>query len=540
MKNEFSRFLIFSGTLVATLLLNNCDSSTDPEVPNKAPSCSISAPSNNAAIELGTTAQIMVSASDTDGSIANVKISIDDVIAATLQASPYTYDWNTTGVATGPHNVKAVATDNGGLTCTSQITLNVAASNMAIVTTAEITAITATTATGGGNVTDDGGTPVTARGVVWGTMVAPTLDDNDGFTLDEDGVGSFSSSITSLVRVSNYNVRAYATNSAGTAYGDFKFFQTLPSAPTVTTRNITEIAAHVAAGGGEVTDDGGNPGVYSGIVWSTSHNPEYSNNEGYYFSPGGLLFDAPITGLNPMTKYYVRAYVTTHAQETYWYGEEKSFTTSAFMKQTGSFTDTRDNHQYNTVTISGQTWMAENLAYLPEVCPSTTDCGYWVYDYQGTDKAAAVATPNYATYGVLYHWETAQDVCPAGWHLPSNEEWVFLEVHLGMEISLTVGQNMRGTDEGGKLKETGIGHWDDPNEGATNVSGFTALPGGMRDSGNDTFFGEGRIGNFWTSTGIGNITYSRYLYNDSQQMGSQSFIIGQYGAIGFSVRCVKD
>ena len=154
MKNKIVLSITSIFVITVIMLLVNCGSSEE-EVPNKAPTCNISAPANNATVELGTTAQITVSASDTDGSIANVKISIDDVSATTLQSSPYTYEWNTAGVDPGQHNIKAVATDDGGLTATSQIILTVTA-NAPIVTTADITEITGTAAASGGNVTDDG------------------------------------------------------------------------------------------------------------------------------------------------------------------------------------------------------------------------------------------------------------------------------------------------------------------------------------------------------------------------------------------------
>jgi len=117
----------------------------------------------------------------------------------------------------------------------------------------------------------------------------------------------------------------------------------------------------------------------------------------------------------------------------------------------GSFTDSRDGNEYKTVTIGSQVWMAENLAYLPEVHNSTSDSGphYYVYGYDGTEVTEAKAyehTPGdndeyspggapikvYETYGVLYNWPAAITACPEGWHLPSDAEWKQLEMYLGM------------------------------------------------------------------------------------------------------------
>ncbi|HOR61199.1 MAG TPA: FISUMP domain-containing protein [Bacteroidales bacterium] len=138
-----------------------------------------------------------------------------------------------------------------------------------------------------------------------------------------------------------------------------------------------------------------------------------------------------------------------------------------------SFTDPRDNNTYRTVQIGNQIWMAENLKYLPSVVgPGTgskTNPYYYVYDYVGTNVDAAKQSAIYTTYGVLYNWEAAKTACPTGWHLPSDAEWTILTNYLGGEAVA-----------GGKLKETGTTHWNSPNEGATNETDFTALPGGNR------------------------------------------------------------
>jgi uncharacterized protein (TIGR02145 family) len=191
---------------------------------------------------------------------------------------------------------------------------------------------------------------------------------------------------------------------------------------------------------------------------------------------------------------------------------------------------------YNTITLYEQTWMAENLAYLPEVCTSDTDCGYWVYDYEGTDTAAAKATANFDTYGVLYNWEMASEACPTGWHLPSTDEWTIFEMSLGMSYwASTGGQIWPGTDEGGKLKEAGTSHWNSPNVGATNISLFSGLPAGQKSL-SDTFENLGSRTNFWTSFG-GNSTYHIRGLSSNQPQIFHNTYSGDYG---FSVRCLQD
>lgn len=176
----------------------------------------------------------------------------------------------------------------------------------------------------------------------------------------------------------------------------------------------------------------------------------------------------------------------------------------------GAFTDVRDGKIYKTVEIGGQTWMAENLAFK-------ADSGCWAYN----DSAIYVAT-----YGYLYDWETAKNVCPTGWHLPNGEiEWALLYFYLGNDSLV-----------GGKLKETGTTHWISPNEGATNETGFTALPGGARDN-NGSFTDIGGSSIWWSAT-EDDATGAYFLglfYNYSNVISSHLD-----KKFGFSVRCKEN
>jgi len=117
-----------------------------------------------------------------------------------------------------------------------------------------------------------------------------------------------------------------------------------------------------------------------------------------------------------------------------------------------------------------------------------------------------------------------QGVCPAGWHLPSDAEWTELTDYLG------------GTGAGGKLKETGTTHWNSPNTGATNETGFTALPGGNRN-GSGTFNSIGSNGDWWSATErYASSAWYRYMYNYSSYVSS----LDDFKEVGFSVRCVRD
>ena len=206
-------------------------------------------------------------------------------------------------------------------------------------------------------------------------------------------------------------------------------------------------------------------------------------------------------------------------------------------------TDSRDENTYSYKTIGTQVWMTENLAYLPSVVGpgtgSNSTAYYYVYGYDGTDVDAAKATSNYTTYGVLYNWPAAmsgaasssadpsgvQGICPTGWHLPSDAEWTTLTTYLGGE-----------SVAGGKMKEAGESHWTSPNTGATNESGFTALPGGYRYL-SGTFLNVGSYGSWWSSTqsNTDSAWYRSLLYYYSRV--NRNYYNKEYG---FSVRCLRD
>lgn len=197
-----------------------------------------------------------------------------------------------------------------------------------------------------------------------------------------------------------------------------------------------------------------------------------------------------------------------------------------------TFTDSRDGNVYKYIKIGNQVWMAENLRYLPSVSDpgifSAEMPTYYVYGYSGTSLAGAKGSFNYGAYGVLYNWAAAKVACPAGWHLPTNEEWTQLANYLG-------GKAVAGI----KLKETGKTHWQSTNTDVTNQTGFTALPGGFRDF-DGTFKSTGYRGYWWSAT-EGDELYSAWhihLSYNAGGLGMESFAYVKFA--GISVRCVKD
>lgn len=204
---------------------------------------------------------------------------------------------------------------------------------------------------------------------------------------------------------------------------------------------------------------------------------------------------------------------------------------------------------YNTVEIGSQCWMKENLNIGTKI-NSDSAVGYQQKNNGITEKYCFDNdTSLCAIYGGLYEWgeamlyettEGAQGICPNGWHIPTDKEWCTLAQYLD-ENSICGKYDFRSSIvAGGMLKEEGTEHWRSPNEGATNSSGFTVLPGGIRD-GNSGGFGElslGYWGEFWTSSQETEdyLAYSWGLQNSFAYLNHMY----ECEAHGISVRCLKD
>jgi len=186
-------------------------------------------------------------------------------------------------------------------------------------------------------------------------------------------------------------------------------------------------------------------------------------------------------------------------------------------KNRGTFTDERDGKVYKWVRIGEQVWMAENLAY---------DAGWGCWAYDENEK-------NVSKYGYLYSWETAQKVCPLGWHIPSDKEWAELAVYISKD---NLGNRQMGDDwkrVGGHLKATY--DWKLGGNGKDDY-GFSGLPGGYFSS-DGNFRNIGYYGYWWSAT-----DYNRYcswyyhLYYDNKNF----YRTGDNKDYGFSVRCIRD
>ncbi len=461
------------------------------------------------------------------------------------------YSSTMTGLDPGTtYYVKAYATNSAGTAYGQEETFTTISLSTPTVNTGNVYNITDVSATADGEVTDDGGGGITERGICYGTAASPTLSDN--IVTVEGDLGSFSADLAGLTPGTTYYYRAYATNSEGTGYGeqiDFKT-QSVPSLVTGTAYNITDVSATVEGG---LTDNGGDNIIEYGICYNTSPNPTESDNTA---TVSGDIdnFSADLTGLTPSTTYYYRAYAINTIGAGY--SDQLVFKTMSDI-----VTDI-DGNNYFTIIIGEQEWMAENLRVTSYSDGTSIDHiindADWAYTYTSNIGAYAVYPHEgieelnsendvLETFGALYNWyavETAK-LCPAGWHVPSDDEWTIMQDYLiengyNYDNSVTTGdrlaKSLASTTGWEPSTIEGVpGNTDYPEK--RNITGFSALPSGERDSDGD-FLNYSITGRWWASSLSIGETYAYYFYIDYDDRSAHlSYIIKSKG---YSVRCLKD
>lgn len=224
------------------------------------------------------------------------------------------------------YHVHAFATNDEGTSDGEDITFHTT-DGRPTVTTLGITGITETTATGGGNVTDQGYSPVTERGICWSTHSEPEISD---YTYPNGtGEGSYTGYMTDLTPDQTYYVRAYARNAQGLSYGEEVSFTATDGLPEVRTLDVTDITATSAKAHGEVTDEGASPVTERGICWSATNPIPTIADEHGDIGTGLGTYEVNLTNLTPGTTYYVRAYAKNNQSDEPVYGTSKSFDTEA-------------------------------------------------------------------------------------------------------------------------------------------------------------------------------------------------------------------
>jgi uncharacterized protein (TIGR02145 family) len=398
--------------------------------------------------------------------------------------------------------------------------VNIKTINLPTLSTYAIDQISSSGANSGGTVTSDGGSTITALGIVWDTATNPTIAlSTKASSTTSPSLGAFKSSMTGLKESTKYYVRAFATNSAGTSYGNELSFTTnayvVP--PVLSTYAVTEISSSGGVSGGVFSSDGNSSITARGVVWDTATNPTIALSTKTSDGTGAGSFKSSITGLKANTKYFVKAYAINSAGTSY--GNEVSFTTTAAV----SFT-------FNTVIgANKRVWMDRNLG-ATRVATSSTDVEAYGDLYQWGRGADGHQSRTSATITTLssadqpgngrfilapdkpIDWRSPQNnnlwqgvngtnnPCPSGYRLPTEAEWT--------------------TERDSWSPKTSVGAFASPLKlpMAGNRTGYDGL-----------IIKVGTIGYYWSSTDYG-LSFE----------GSYTSMSPYSRANGFSVRCIKD
>ena len=430
------------------------------------------------------------------------------------------------------YNVRSYAVNSAGTSYGNVVSFTTNPIVVATLVTEVITSITSATAVSGGNITADGGGVITARGICWSTSPRPTTTNFK--TVNGNGTGSYTSNLINLLPGTTYFVRAYATNEAGPSYGNELTFTASVIAPTLTTTQPTNIAVVSATSGGTITSNGGGSIIVSGICWATTTNPTTGDSK-TTDGTGTGSYASNLSSLNAGSTYYVRAYATNSAATSY--GIQFSFNTK--------IADV-DGNTYNTIKIGNQVWMAEDLKTTlfnsGSAIPVETDNTTWTnlttpaycwYDNNITYKN---------TYGALYNWYAASsgNLCPTGWHVPTDVEFNTLEINLGMPPAQANVWGWRLTTIGDKMKNTT--GWASGQNGS-NTSGFSALPGGYRHGPSGLFSAIGQSTYWWSSTADvpePSTGFERGWYRFIEGSNTDIYKASTTKAGGKFVRCLKN
>ena len=379
-----------------------------------------------------------------------------------------------------------------------------------------------------GTATFDSGYAITQKGICWDTAANPTLLKSIGHSQEGAGKGSFISSVANLIENKQYYYCAYATNEAGTSYGEVLVFTTNlnPVLPTVTTATATNITQTIATSGGNITSDGGATVTSHGVCWSAAQNPTISGSHTNDGSGTGV-FTSAISGLTANTTYYVRAYATNSVGTSY--GNEVIFTTLAWIcgssitinHVTGTVAPVTKTVTYGTVTnIPGEPakcWITSNLGadHQATAVDDATEASagwYWQFNrkqgYQYKTSRTPATTWDATNDNLSSTWEAAKDPCTielgTGWRIPTATEWN------NVDASWT--------------------NWTGPFGSALKLhaAGYLYYSVG-------SLTGRGSIGFYWSSTQAG-VTDGFILAfsNSSSTIGSN------VKAYGFTLRCVRD
>ena len=354
----------------------------------------------------------------------------------------------------------------------------------------------------------------------YGIVLTPTTNLISGYSDTEVSI-----SVIELNPGTVYHFRIKSANVLGVVYGGDVSFTTLGSVPSVTTKIASNITNTTATLNATVNANYLSTTVLFEYGLTTSYGTSIPAIQSPASGNNNIDVSVNITGLTLNTEYHFRLVATNELGATI--SSDMTFLTTV-NGLTGTVTDIEGN-SYQTIGIGYRIWMAENLkttkfnnnTNIPKdvdwtnlISPSYC----WYNNDEDTYKSI---------YGALYNWHTINTgkLCPIGWHVPCESEWEIMITYLG-------GSSIAG----GKLKEAGLIHWNYPNAGATNESGFKALPAGYRDY-NGGFAFIGYLALWWSLT-ENSETHAWYLYVVHDFANIVGYSREKHN--GYSVRCVKD
>jgi uncharacterized protein (TIGR02145 family) len=484
----------------------------------------------------------------------NTPTIADSTKAGTAASGSFTFVMNNLEENT-TYYVRAYATNSVGTGYGDVVTFTTPVNvTLPLLTTAAITSLTYNSATSGGTITADGGGVITASGICWSkTNNPPTISDSkvSGTT----ATGSFASVMTSLEENTTYYVRAFATNSAGTGYGNVVTFTTLVNItlPELTTATTTNISFTTATSGGTITTNGGAAITASGVCWSKTNNPPTIADSKISGTTASGSFTSAMTNLEQNTTYYVRAFATNSVGTGY--GNVVTLTTTADPNSV-TFIYNGASVTYGVITsaVTGRKWMDRNLG-ASRVATASNDRmayghlfqwgrpadGHQLVNFTSPTAGAGVngKTKTLATSDVpgnslfitpdntveqngvyVYDWRNDQNTnrwainsqgsCPSGWHVPTTAEW-------GAETgitNLTTGYNQL------KLTAAGFRYGDFDGSGRE---------GTVRSAGSFAWYWSSSV---WPS-GAGFSSFKSISSNESL-----TDLAGR--AYGMPIRCIKN
>ncbi len=372
--------------------------------------------------------------------------------------------------------------------------------------------------------------PVNGASFSSGDTIELTVDTDDvdgrvselNLFFDDENIANATNSfykhewITANVESGEHILKAVAYDNVGAYNSDEIVITINASLPVILTDTIQSITLNSATCTGIIVNNGGNEIIERGVCWSKNQNPTIMDSK-TVDNTNSDTFTALITDLQRSTTYYAKVFATNVKGTSY--GIQKAFTTYDLADI--------DGNVYRVVKIGEQTWMAENL----KTTKYNDDIEIpYLYDhnelYSGNASGYCWNSDNINNkdeYGALYNWlvVNSNKVCPDGWHVPTKEEWYELVDYLGgYEVA------------GEKMKATEVTLWGG---GATNSSGFTALPGGYIEYYQGASAGNG-IGKWWSASSSGDWRAHNIVLDVNTPVIYEQIRKGSM----YSVRCVKD